>query len=128
MDYELLLFYAAYVAVIPGRPVLGHSRGWRVRQWVEETATSQPHLPAHQRAAPLQRQVFRITLTLVLAAAAFSYARYPARFVYLALLGRGAVCASLFSATCGCWPWAVLATYTATILLVYGMTLSGTAR
>ena len=127
MDYELLLFYAGYVAVILGALYWGNSRGWRVRQWVEGDRHERRNRIFRRISVlhPYSGKFFGITLTLALAAAALLGRALPSALVYLALLWAAVLlCIKLFSRNL--WPLALgrLATYTATILLVYGMTLS----
>lgn len=126
-DEYIFGFYAAYVAIILSVIYLARVNGWQLRQLKAA--------PKHRRrnrffrslsvVHPYTGKFFGIAVTVLLVFAAIVSRALPTALLYLALAWAVALLAiKLFSGNK--WPLALgrLATYSASILLMYGLTTS----
>jgi UDP-GlcNAc:undecaprenyl-phosphate GlcNAc-1-phosphate transferase len=127
MDDSILMFYAAYVAILLGSLYYANVNGWRVRDWAEGDDRERRNRMFRRISGlhPYSGKFFGMAVALALAAAALLSRAIPSALIYLALLWAAALlCIKLFSRNMWPLPLSRLATYSASVILVYGMTTS----
>lgn len=127
-DEAVILFYTAYMAIILGTIFLFNTKGWQVRTPRRDGSIRRNSFFRRLSVVhPYTGRFFGLSIALYLAIAAVLSTALPLVMVHMALAWAAALLLiNIFSRNQ--WPIGLgrLATYTAVVLLVYGMTLSVT--
>ncbi|MEM1152965.1 MAG: MraY family glycosyltransferase [Pseudomonadota bacterium] len=126
-DPVIFLLYLAFVATILGLIYYGHSSGWRIRDPLVHASKDRRNRIFRKLGElhTISGKFYGAAIAVALALAALASNELPSSLVYLALLlATLLLIAKIF--TRERFPMAMgrLATYSATIFLVYGMTVS----
>ena len=126
-DAVVFEFFAGYVIFILGALYTANISGWRVRNWQAGDHHDRRNRLLRRISAvhPYSGKFFGLVIALILTTAAILASAMSASFIYASLLWAVVLlCIKLFSRNL--WPLALgrLATYTVTILLMYGVTAS----